>query len=58
MTPKEEYEARKAERKMKAAKGTQWVQDEMETIDTMDRLATSFERIADALEAMNVTTNH
>ena len=50
MTPKEKYEARKAERKMKAAKSDQWVKDELETVDMMDRLATSFERIADALE--------
>jgi len=52
MASKEEYEARKAKRQEQRA--AREVLDEetlmVDFIDTMDRLATAFERIADAVE--------
>jgi len=47
MTPKEQYEARKAERKKRDMDFK--AKDEM-TIDMLDRFVTAVERIADALE--------
>jgi len=52
MTPKEQYEARKAER-AKLKELDYQVRSKTETImliDTLDRFATAVERIADALE--------
>ncbi len=55
MTPKEAYEARKAERaeRRRAADFRHTTADEKEAEyhEVMDRFATAFERIADALEA-------
>lgn len=56
MTQKEQYEARKADRN-KRREATEvlddavTIQNEIELIDIFDRMATAFERIADALEA-------
>jgi hypothetical protein len=52
MTPKEAYEARKAERKKLKDMDYQLRQktESLELLDTVDRLATAFERIADTLE--------
>ena len=52
MTPKEQYEARKAERdKRREAKAVLDESDtDLELIEVMDRLATSFERIATVME--------
>lgn len=52
MTPKEQYEARKAERKKLEAMDFQ-VRQRTETLmmlDTFDRFVTAVERIADAME--------
>jgi hypothetical protein len=53
MTPKEQYEARKAERKKLDAMEYQLRQrtQEVMMLDTFDRFVTAVERIADALEA-------
>lgn len=52
MTPKEQYEARKADRnKRREAKEVLDESDnDLELIELMDRMATAFERIADAME--------
>ena len=54
MTPKEQYEARKAERK-KQAEAREYLsqQDEIgdQVLEILDRIATAFERIADKLES-------
>lgn len=56
MTQKEQYEARKVDRN-KRREATEvlddavTIQNEIELIDIFDRMATAFERIADALEA-------
>lgn len=44
MTPKEQYEERKAERKVKQAKMSTFEAREFETIELMDRFVTSLER--------------
>jgi hypothetical protein len=49
MTPKEAYEARKAERKSRPHDKDHEVK-ESEMVDLFDRMATAFERIAEALE--------
>lgn len=49
MTPKEEYETRKAARN---AKKETHAQKELDSEEMMDRFITAVERIADALEAM------
>lgn len=53
MTPKEQYEARKAERdKRREAKAVlDETDNDIEVMEIMDRLATAFERIATVLEA-------
>ena len=56
MTPKEAYEARKAERKARMAVaslriGSSSAEKEAEMSDMLDRFVTAVERIADALEA-------
>lgn len=55
MTPKEMYEERKKARNRAREARVRVDEDEMAltVVDTLDRLATSFERIADALEARN-----
>jgi hypothetical protein len=58
MTPTEAYEARKAARK-KIKDMDYQLQTRTETLDlldTVDRLAVAFERIADALERQYATT--
>lgn len=52
MTPKEQYEARKAERKKLADMDLQIRQrtEQAMTLDMLDRFVTAAERIADALE--------
>lgn len=52
MTPKEQYEARKAERAKLDAMDYQVRQEteQLMMLDTMDRFVTAVERIADALE--------
>lgn len=54
MTPKEQYEARKAERKERRArleyKHSESEIREQETLDMLDRFVTAAERIAEALE--------
>ncbi len=53
MTPKEQYESRKAERKKQAEARQVLGKADPDTdhiIDILDRAATAFERIADALE--------
>jgi hypothetical protein len=58
MTPKEQYEARKAERKKQAESWKNTYEDREKRdrltqdalLDTMDRFVTAVERIADALE--------
>jgi len=52
LTPKEQYEARKAERKKRELDFK--AKDEM-TIDMLDRFVTAVERIADALETRGQT---
>lgn len=47
MTPKEKYEARKAERK---AKQMDYRTEQEFTLDLLDRFVTAVERIADALD--------
>ena len=56
MTPKEAYEARKAERqKRREARETlDYEQKDIEIEEMLDRLTTAVERIADALEAEQV----
>jgi hypothetical protein len=49
MTPKESYEARKAERRTRQHGRDHEVKDS-EVVDLFDRMATAFERIAEALE--------
>jgi len=53
MTPKERYEARKAERKNLEAMDYQLRQrtEQVMMLDTFDRFVTAVERIADILEA-------
>lgn len=56
MTPKEQYEARKAERK-KIADMDYQVKTRMETLamlDIMDRFVTAVEQIADALSSRDL----
>lgn len=57
MTPKQQYEARKAERKARQEArellGEDEGQERLE--DILDRMATAFERIADGLEANRAT---
>lgn len=52
MTPKEQYEARKAERKKLEDMDYQIRQrtESLMTLDMIDRFVTAIERIADALE--------
>lgn len=54
MTPKEDYEARKAERKAERARiaGAAGAEDKMAllALDMADRFVTAVERIADAME--------
>lgn len=52
MTPKEQYEARKAERKAKRDNygGRRHDEDQEAFMDLADRFVTAIERIADALE--------
>lgn len=55
MTPKEQYEARKAERKKRAedmhtSYTARKTIDEADMLDMLDRFVTAAERIADALE--------
>jgi hypothetical protein len=52
MTPKEQYEARKADRnKRREAKEVLDESDkDIELLETLDRMATAFERIAEAME--------
>lgn len=52
MTPKEQYEARKAEREKLRDLDYQVRQrtESLMTLDMIDRFVTAFERIADALE--------
>lgn len=55
MTPKERYEARKAERKERAEKMhdnymARKAAEEADMLDMLDRFVTAAERIADALE--------
>lgn len=52
MTPKEQYEARKAERKKLEALDYQIRQrtENLMTLDMLDRFVTAVERIADSLE--------
>ena len=62
MTPKEQYEARKAERRAQRdahGRGRSIQQDRDDQLDFMDladRLVTAAERIADALEKANRPT--
>jgi hypothetical protein len=54
MTPKEQYEARKAERKKRREAREvlgEHDNDALDIVDALDRMATAFERIADALIA-------
>lgn len=54
MTPKQEYEARKAERLKERAKEKPTDDpDKLEFMDMADRFITAVERIADALEVGN-----
>lgn len=52
-TPKEQYEARKAERMKRRDLETQvqHLHEEIDIYDMVDRAVTALERIADALEA-------
>ncbi len=57
MTPKEQYEARKAER-LKLKEMDAFVADKTSAVmmlDMLDRFVTAAERIADALEASSAT---
>lgn len=61
MTPKEQYESRKAERKARAEQMHLDYQarkriEDADMIDLMDRFVTAVERIADALEPVTVTS--
>lgn len=63
MTPKEQYEARKAERKKLADMDhlMRQKQEQIATLDMLDRFVTAVERIADAMErpqVAGVTTNN
>ncbi len=55
MTPKEAYEARKADRKARLAdasyRGSNSAERDTEVADMLDRFVTAVERIADVLEA-------
>jgi hypothetical protein len=56
MTPKEAYEARRAERKARMSDtsfrvGSSSAEKEAELFDMLDRFVTAVERIADAMEA-------
>ena len=55
LTPKEQYEARKAARKaatVSRRESGHYIDDKDEVMmDLIDRFATAFERIADAMEA-------
>lgn len=59
-TPKEQYEARKAERKRlrETDYQTQKRGEEDMMLDCFDRFATALERIADALERPKVSTSN
>lgn len=48
LTPKQQYEQRKAARK--ARDGSSSAEKELEMMDILDRFTTAVERIADALE--------
>lgn len=51
MTPKQMYEARKAERdSRRAATHAEHERKDIETVDLIDRLVTAIERVADSLE--------
>lgn len=52
MTPKQQYEARKAARKARDGSGA--AEREMEMLDIFDRFVTAVERIADAMENRGV----
>jgi hypothetical protein len=59
MTPKEQYEARKAERKQKRENAhTQNEEREMDLMELLDRFVTAAERIADALERPKVQASN
>lgn len=60
MTPKQQYEARKAERKRlrEADYQTQKRGEEYMMLDCFDRFATALERIADAMEHPKVSTSN
>ncbi len=51
MTPKQQYEARKAERKARQEQGSRSYDNRDDVEDFIDRVATALERIADALES-------
>jgi hypothetical protein len=55
MTPKEEYEARKAEREKLKTLDRHVIDrtEQIMTLDMLDRFVTAAERIADALEPRN-----
>ncbi len=60
MTPKEQYEARKADRKKRLEGDSRgFNKTDIEVEEVVDRLATAFERIADALTGieMNMRRN-